>query len=122
VPIRSARNGFGGADTGVRVPGVYARMLREACRDEVRRRGDYPYLALMDDAERVAAAKLEIEVQSDELFNARVSVGEPVVAWWYWFKDLGLLPLPEPLDEVGNAAGPRRLLVTVDDRIEEIQR
>jgi hypothetical protein len=117
------RNGFSGSPAlGVHAPGVYVRMLRESCRVEVRDR-QYGHLALMDtnDPERVSGAR-KAEALAGELFNERVGAGQPVIAWWYWLSDAGLLPLPEPLDTVGSAAGPRRVVVTADDRIEEIQR
>jgi hypothetical protein len=74
-----------------------------------------------DNPERVAGLR-EAEKLAGELFNERVGPGEPVITWWYWLRDAGMLPLPEPLDTVGSAGGPRRVLVTADDRIEEIQR
>ena len=102
---------------GVRVPGVYRKMLREACRVEVSRH-QYGYLALMDDNDPAYVVGLcEAEVLSGELFNERVGAGEPVVAWWYWLSDAGMLPLPPPLDTVGSASGPREVLVTPDDTI-----
>jgi hypothetical protein len=103
------------AAPGVRVPGVYARVLREACREEVRRRGAYGYLALIDDRERETAAEIEIELLAEDLFNERA--GEPVEAWWYWLSDADFLPLPESLHNVGTAGGPRRLLVFPNNRI-----
>ena len=55
-----------------------------------------------------------VEAVVDNLFDARVGLGEPVNAWWYW------LPknLPPPLDNLGKTGdGPRHFLVTADDLV-----
>jgi hypothetical protein len=121
MPIRSQHNGCGEDVPSLHWPGVYTRMLRKACQVEA---GDrFGHLALMDTNDPARAAGLrEAEKLAGELFNERVGAGEPVIAWWYWLRDAGMLPLPEPLDTVGSAGGPRRVLVTVNDRIKEIQR
>jgi hypothetical protein len=67
----------------------------------------------LTDSERIEAGEREIEALAGELFGERVGAGEPVVAWWYWLP----LPLPEPLDGVGRADGPRHVRVGADDMI-----
>jgi hypothetical protein len=69
--------------------------------------------------ERVSGAR-EAEALAGGLFNECVGAGQPVIAWWYWLSDARFLPLPEPLDSVGHSNGPRRVRVSMDDRIEEI--
>jgi hypothetical protein len=100
--------------------GVYVRMLRMSCEAEVGER-QFGHLALMgiNDPERVAGVR-EAAARAGELFNERIGAGQPLIAWWYWFADAGLLPLPEPLGSVGQAGGVRRVQVSVDDRIREM--
>lgn len=101
----------------VHVPGVYRTVLREWCREEVLNPNNrYPvdcYGALAYENEEYAAWEAEVEAVADTLFDDRVGLGEPVVAWWYW-----LPKLPPPLHVVTNrSGGPRRARVYPDDRV-----
>jgi hypothetical protein len=113
-----ARNGHNGIERdSVLVPGVYRTVLRHWCREEVLNPNNrYPvdcYGALAYEHEEYAAWEAEVGAVADRLFNERVGLGEPVLAWWYW------LPknLPPPLDKLGRDPAPRRLRVYPDDRI-----
>jgi hypothetical protein len=98
----------------VHVHGVYRQVLRQVCRQEIADTR-YPYRGLRDlhDPQRLVEES-QITTLADGLFDERVGLGEPVVAWWYQ------LPknLPPPLDVVGRADGPRHARVTADDRVE----
>lgn len=119
MPISQQRNGSGLSEPGLHVRGAYAKMLQRACREQLYDTSR----ALLDSAEaRVTEAAYEADLaeRTEALFAERAKAGEPVIAWWYWLADAGMLPLPEPLHRVGNANGPRRVQVCADDRIVEV--
>ncbi len=93
---------------------VYKRALRAWCRQQIID-ADNCRLAIervvaSDDPEALQGWESEVTSRTDALFDERVVLGEPVVAWWFW-----LPKLPPPLDAVGRADGPRRVRVTADD-------
>jgi hypothetical protein len=101
-------------DNGIHLPGIYERVLREACRQQVIEESGLmsDWLTASETAEAIAQWESEVTVLSDLLFNERVGLGEPVIAWWYWLPQ----NLPPPLDDLGKTGdGPRHLLVTPDD-------
>jgi len=116
MPIDQGAISFG--DSGfepetVRILGIYEHVLREWCRAEVRDYPQYVYGSLEFEGEEYRQWEAEVEAVADELFNERVGLGEPVVAWWYWLPNL-----PPPLDVVTDrSGGPRRARVTADDRV-----
>jgi hypothetical protein len=94
---------------------VYRQVLRQVCRKEIADTR-YPYRGLRDlhDPQRLVEES-QITALADALFDERVGLGEPVIAWWYQ------LPknLPAPLDKLGKTGdGPRHARVTADDRVE----
>jgi hypothetical protein len=101
---------------GVHVPGVYESVLRQWCKREIVESGGYmsEWLLASDDPVKLAEWEAGIAALADLLFDERVVLREPVIAWWYWLP----LPLPAPLDRVGRGGdGPRRVRVTPDDVI-----
>jgi hypothetical protein len=101
-------------DNGIHIKGIYARVLREACRQHVIEESNLmsDWLTASETPEGIAQWESQVTVLSDVLFDERIGLGEPVIAWWYWLP----VPLPPPLHRVGRAANaPRRLEVTADD-------
>ncbi|MDT5224655.1 MAG: hypothetical protein QOG19_2062 [Mycobacterium sp.] len=98
----------------VRVPGVYRSVLHEWCRQEIVDSGSYAvrWLSATDDPVKLAQWESEVTTLAGLLFDERIVLGEPVVAWWYW-----LPKLPPPLHRVGRADGPRHARVSADDLV-----
>jgi hypothetical protein len=65
VPIEQ-RGSDSDDSQGLHMPGVYGSVLRQACRADVVRCGDFRYVTLWDDKERIAAAEREIDTLTSE--------------------------------------------------------